>query len=176
MFRRSFIGRAAAAVTALFAGGVSKAAATASPAFDPTVPDRDPHGEPMAWLYRVADDDKAYRIDRKSARPGDRVIMLGLCGDRLFKADSFTVGNRSHATLRDGLEALDVDQSQLFLSLLSPVPTGLPLPESAKFHCWRPTRDGEPHEVGSVCTGCGCYANDPHPDFCDGAAKDVAGG
>jgi hypothetical protein len=97
MKRRSFLGGLGAMVAGLFGCG------RAAPAeYDPTIADRDKKGKCLSRIYRLAKDGCYYEIGRGEPRPGDRCIVLGLDGKRLWSAEAFTVGGPRGSFYHDG--------------------------------------------------------------------------
>jgi hypothetical protein len=89
--RRSFLGGVGAFLAGLFG---ARAGAAPWP-YDPTVADRSRRGACMARLYRFdPESGDFHEIGRLGARPGDRCVMLGLDGQRLWRAEAFTVGEK----------------------------------------------------------------------------------
>ncbi len=87
MKRRTLFGAMVGLVGGLFASR----AGGADP-FDHTKAERDSNGKAICRVYR-ADAEGVYReIDRNAIRRGDRIIMIGQDGDRLWKAEVATVG------------------------------------------------------------------------------------
>lgn len=99
MKRRSFFGAALAAVAGLF--GVKAFGAGPKPGRVPPT-ERDENGECLARLYRLGDGGCFHEIPRDGARPGDRVIMLGIDGARIWKAEAFTVEKEGYVRCTDG--------------------------------------------------------------------------
>lgn len=93
MERRGFFALVAAALAVPF----RKAAG-----YDPTVAERGTKGDCLARVYRQGDGGHFWEIDRRDVRAGDRVIMLGLDGKRLWRAEAFTVGEQPYYLDGDG--------------------------------------------------------------------------
>jgi hypothetical protein len=108
--RRGFLGLMGAALA-----GLGLRAAGAAPE-----PERDPRGRDVAQAFRLGPNGCFDKTPRSALRPGDRFIMLGLDGDRLWRAEAFVVGRRGHWVAPDGTEHVHfVKRSRDLLAWLS---------------------------------------------------------
>lgn len=99
MKRRSFLAGLGAALAGLagLAGLCGWKTAAAASATLGTIPptERDRHGICLARIYRRdAVSGSYHEIGRDAAKPGDRCIVIGLDGSRLWRADAFTIGKQ----------------------------------------------------------------------------------
>lgn len=83
MRRRSFFG----GIAALFGLGATARAAD-GPLF---TPERDGKGKPVSRVYRQAADGQWRQVRIADIRPGDRIVCVGVCDDRLFMAQAGVV-------------------------------------------------------------------------------------
>lgn len=99
MRRRSFFSAVGGAIAALFANPTTAQAAGK----DHTKPDEyDPSGEAICRIYRQVKDGTYRQIQRSEIRVGDRILMVGQNGDRLFMCREGTVAAISHEPYQNG--------------------------------------------------------------------------
>jgi hypothetical protein len=107
--RRGFLGLLGVALAGV---GFRTAAAVAAPETE-----RDPRGRAVAQAFRLMPDGCFGKVPRSALRPGDRFVLLGLDGDRLWRAEAFVVGSRGRWVAPDGTEHVHfVKRSRDFLA------------------------------------------------------------
>lgn len=85
--------------------------------YDPTVADRNGKGSCLSRIYRLATDGCYYEIGRAEPKPGDRCIVLGLDGKRLWSAEAFTVAGPRGSYFHDGEPVLEVAGTPVSVNL-----------------------------------------------------------